>query len=40
MAQELIKIYFEAVRNNDPVALARVLDPSTLQNIKDKKRFG
>jgi hypothetical protein len=37
LAEGFIKIYFEAEHDKDPVGLARVLDPSTLQNIKQRK---
>jgi hypothetical protein len=39
LAEGFIRIYFQGLRDNDPVALARVLDPSTLQGIKDRKMY-
>lgn len=39
LAEGFIRIYFEAEHDNDPVALARVLDPSTLQNIMQHKMY-
>jgi hypothetical protein len=39
LAEGFIRIYFEAEHDNDPVALARVLDPSTLQNIMQRKTY-
>ena len=39
LALGYIQRYFEAEHDNDPVLLARVLDPSTLLRIQQKKAF-
>jgi len=39
MAQAFVRIYFEAEFDKDALALARVLDPSTLEYIRQRKVF-
>lgn len=39
LAEGFIKIYFEAGADNDPMALARVLDPGALKNIMQRKMY-
>lgn len=39
LALGYIQKFYEAERDNDPVTLARVLDPSTLQTILERKMY-
>jgi len=39
MGQALVRIYFQAEFEKDAMPLARVLDPSTLEHIRQKKAF-